>query len=284
MHPAAATGGRARWLRLPGGHAVFSRGKKSEALAGAEEVLHIVGERLWGGNLRLAWEALCRLPALSRWPVRQVLLKQLYFTGIESVATIGLVGFMVGLIVITELNNLVGGNPAVTNRVLIWVVVRELSPLIAAIIMVGRSSSAFASELSTMVINGEVRSLRRMGISPLSYLIMPRVLGMMLGAVALAFYCQIIMVGTGWVVTAMLQNISLGEEIAGFFEVISYHEIAATMTKSVVFGILVAVVSAYHGLRDKTAMTEVPQAVSHAVIRSLLAVFVADGVVTVLVY
>ena len=135
-----------------------------------------------------------------------------------------------------------------------------------------------------MVINGEVKSLRRMGISPLSYLIMPRVLGMMLAAVALAFYCQIIMVGTGWVVTAMLQNISLRDEIVGFFEIIRYHEIAATLAKSAIFGVLVAVVSAYHGLHDKTAMTEVPQAVSHAVIRSLLAVFVADGVVTVLVY
>lgn len=263
---------------------MFRRKRKFEALAGAEEVLHNVGERLWGGHLSLAWQAFCRLPALARWPVRQVLLKQLYFTGIESVATISLVGFIVGLIVITQLNNLVGGNASATNRVLVWVVVRELSPLIAAIVMVGRSSSAFASELSTMVVNGEVSSLRRMGISPYSYLIMPRVLAMMLAAVALAFYCQIIMVGTGWVVTVFGGNISLQDEIDGFFEVIRYHEIVTTLAKSAIFGMLVAVVSAYHGLRDKTAMTEVPQAVSHAVIRSLLAVFVADGFVTVLAY
>jgi len=245
---------------------------------------HGPGERLWGGQLRVAWEALCRLPALGRWPVRQVLLKQLYFTGIESVATIGFVGFLVGLIVITELNNLVGGNEGATNKVLIWMVVRELGPLIAAIVMVGRSSSALASELSTMVINGEVTSLRRMGISPLSYLIVPRVLGMTLAAIALAFYCQIVAVGTGWVVTAIGQNVLLSDEISGFFEIISYREIAATLVKSAIFGMLVAVVSGYHGLRNKTAMTEVPQAVSQAVIRSLLAVFVADGVVTVLVY
>ena len=263
---------------------MFKRDRRSETWAGAEEVLPHVGERLWGGHLRLAWEAFCRLPALARWPVRQVLLKQLYFTGIESVATIGLVGFIVGLIVITQLNNLVGGNASATNRVLIWVVVRELSPLIAAIVMVGLSSSAFASELSPMVVNGEVMSVRRMGISPYSYLIVPRVLGMMLAAVALAFYCQIVMVGTGWTVTVLGGNISLQDEIDGFFETIRYYDIATTLAKSAIFGALVAVVSAYHGLRDKTAMTEVPQAVSHAVIRSLLAVFVADGVVTVLAY
>jgi len=262
---------------------MFSR-EKTPPPAAQPDAPRVMGERLWGGQLRVAWEAFCRLPALGKWPVRQVLLKQLYFTGIESAATIGLVGFLVGLIVITELNNLVGGNEAVTNKVMIWVVVRELAPLIAAIVMVGRSSSAFASELSTMVINGEVKSLRCMGISPLSYLIMPRVLGMMLAGIALAFYCQIVAVGTGWVVTALRHNILLRDEVFSFFETISYHEIAATVLKSAIFGALVAIVSAYHGLRSKTAMTEVPQAVSQAVIRSLLAVFMADGVITVLMY
>lgn len=265
---------------------IFNRAnaRESNSRRGASHRWRESRSRLWFGNLRMAWEAFSRLPALSRWPVRQVLLKQLYFTGVESAVTIGLVGFLVGLVVITELNNLVGSNESVTSRVLIWVVVRELAPLIAAIVMVGRSSSAFASELSTMVVNGEVKSLRRMGVSPLSYLIMPRVLAMVLAGIALSFYCQIVAVSTGWIVTAIRLNISLRDEIFSFFEIISYSEIAATMVKSALFGGLVAVVSGYHGLRRKTAMTEVPQAVSQAVIRSLLAVFVADGVVTVLVY
>lgn len=235
-------------------------------------------------QLRLTWEAFCRLPALEKWPVREVLLKQLYFTGIESMATTGFVGFLVGLIVIAELGNLVGGNAPVTNRVMIWVIVRELGPLIAGIVMVGRSSSAFASELSTMAVNGEIKNLRRMGISPLSYLIMPRVLGMTLASVALAFYCQIVAVSTGWIVTAVRLNVTLQDEISTFFEIISYYEIIVTMAKSAIFGMLVAVVSSFYGLRVRTAMTEVPQAVSQAVIRSLMALFVADGVITLLAY
>lgn len=238
----------------------------------------------WAEPLQLVWESFLRLPALGRWPVRQVLFKQLYFTGTESLLTIGLVAFLAGLIVITELNNLVGGNASATSHVLIWIVVRELAPLIAAIVMVGRSSSAFASELSMMQINGEIKSLRCMGISPLSYLIMPRVLAMMLASIVLGFYFQIIAISTGWVVTALRFDILLRDEIANFFEIIGYREIMAALLKSAVFGVLVAVVSSYHGMRRKTAMTEVTQAVSQAVIRSLLAVFVADGVVTVLVY
>ncbi len=236
------------------------------------------------GHATLVWEAFCRLPALGRWPVRQVLLKQLYFTGTESLLTVSVVAMLVGLIVVAEVHDLVGANEHLTSHVLIWVIVRELAPLIAAIVMIGRSSSAFASELSTMQVNGEIKNLRNMGISPLSYLVMPRMLAMTLAGIALTFYFQTVAVSTGWAVTAWRLEISFRSEITDFFEIITFQEIAATVLKSAVFGVLVSAVSCYHGIRAKTAMTEVTQAVSKAVIRSLLSVFVADGIITVLVY
>ncbi len=240
--------------------------------------------RLYAGHFRLAWEALCRLPALARWPVRQVLLKQLYFTGTESMSTIAVVGFVVGLIVITQINNLVGRNELLTIQLLIWIIVRELGPLLTAIVIIGRSSSAFASELSSMQVNGEIKSLRSMGISPVSYLVVPRVLAMVLASIALTFYFQIVAINTGLIVTALRMDISFSSQVFNFFGTISFPEIAASVLKSAVFGILVSVVSCYHGLRKKSAMTAVPQAVSQAVIRSLLAVFIGDGIVTVLVF
>lgn len=236
------------------------------------------------GHLKLVWEVLCRTPALMRWPVRQVLLKQIYFTGLESLSTIGIVGFVVGLIVITETNNLVGRNEVLTIQIMIWILVRELGPLLTAIVIIGRSSSAFASELSSMQVNAEIKSLRMLAISPVSYLIVPRVLGMMLASIVLTFYFQVVSISTGLIVTALRMEINLLSEINNTFEIISYSDIAASILKSVAFGMLVSVVSSYHGLRRKSAMTEVPQAVSQAVIRSLLAVFVADGIITVLVF
>lgn len=240
--------------------------------------------RLVTGHFRLAWDVLCRVPALTRWPVRQVLLKQLYFSGTESMGTIAVVGFVVGLIVITQINNLVGRNEVLTIQILIWTIVRELGPLLTAIVIIGRSSSAFASELSSMQVNGEIKSLRSMAISPVSYLIVPRVLAMVLASIALTFYFQIVAINTGFIVTAMRMDIAFGSQIFNFFEIISFPEIAASLLKSIVFGVLVSVVSCYYGLRKKSAMTAVPQAVSQAVIRSLMAVFVGDGIITVLVF
>ena len=232
----------------------------------------------------LAWNTLCRLSALSRWPVRQVLLKQIYFTGKESLFTISLVGFLVGLIVITEVINLVGRNELLTIQILIWTIVRELAPLLTAIIIIGRSGSAFASEISAMQINGEIKHLRNMAISPISYLIVPRVIAMTLSSIALTFYFQIVAIGTGCAVITLRLDIPLNTEIISILEAISFTEIVASFLKSMVFGLLVSIISCYHGLRVKIAVTEIPQAVSHAVIRSLLIVFVADGVITMLAF
>ena len=236
------------------------------------------------GHLGLVWATLIRLSALGRWPVRQVMLKQIYFTGTESLFTISLVGLLVGLIVVTQITNLVGRNELLTIQILIWTIVRELAPLLSAIVIIARSSSAFASELSAMQVNGEIRSLRCMGISPVSYLVVPRVMAMMLASIALTFYFQMISIGTGCGVIALRMDIPLSNGIVNFFQTINFSEIVSSFLKSMVFGVLISTVSCYHGLRPKTAATEIPQAVSQAVIRSLMAVFLADGVITMLAF
>ncbi len=235
-------------------------------------------------SFSLFGQALYRLPALMKWPVRRAFLKQMYFTGIQSVGPVGSFGFLSGLIMVMQVSSLVGRNEILTLQVLIWTVVRELGPLLTAVVIVGRSSSAIASELAAMQVNGEIISLQRMGVSPRAYLIMPRALAMTVASLALTFYFQLVAIGTGMVVTAWHIDVSLAGEVRHFFEMLSYREIFAALLKSVLFGMLVSVVSCYHGLSVKRAMTEIPIAASRAVMQSLLAVFACDGLVTVLVF
>jgi phospholipid/cholesterol/gamma-HCH transport system permease protein len=224
------------------------------------------------------------LPTIVKWPVRKTLLKQLYFTGIQSVGAISVMGFIAGMIMVMEVSNLVGRNQLLTLQVLIWTVVRELGPLLTAIVIIGRSSSAIASELAAMQVNSEIKCLRRMGISPIPYLIVPRMVAMIITSSVLTFYFQVVAIGTGMVVTAWNIDVSLLGEIDVFFDLLSYREIFAAILKSICFGILVSVVSCYYGLKVKRAMTEIPVAASQAVIRSLLAVFACDGILTVLLF
>lgn len=224
------------------------------------------------------------LPVVVKWPVRSALLKQLYFTGIQSVGSISVMGFLAGMIMVLQVSNLVGRNELLTLQVLIWTVVRELGPLLTAIVIIGRSSSAIASELAAMKVNGEIRSLRRMAISPVSYLVVPRMVAMTITGAVLTFYFQVIAIGTGMVVTAWNIDVSLIGETSDFFEMLSYRDILVALLKSVCFGMLVSVVSCYYGMKVKNAMTEIPVAASHAVIRSLLMVFACDGLLTALLF
>lgn len=232
----------------------------------------------------LVWQVLNTLPAVFKWPVRRTLLKQLYFTGIQSVGPITVMAFLAGLIVVMQVSNLVGRNELLTLQALIWTVVRELGPLLTAIVIVGRSSSAIASELAAMQVNGEMKSLRRMGIPPVAYLVVSRMLAMIITSAALTFYFQVVAIGTGMIVTAWNIDVSLIGEVGHFFEMVSYLEIFAALLKSVCFGMLMSVVPCYYGLTVKHAMTEIPVAASRAVMRSLLAVFACDGLITILLF
>jgi phospholipid/cholesterol/gamma-HCH transport system permease protein len=229
-------------------------------------------------------QILYTLPALFKWPVRKAFLKQLYFTGIQSVGPVSVMGFLAGLIMVMQVSNLVGRNELLTLQVLIWTVVRELGPLLTAIVIVGRSSSAIASELAAMQVNGEILNLQRMGISPISYLVMPRMVAMTLTSTVLTFYFQVVAIATGMIVTAWNIDISLLGEINHFFEMLSFQEIFAAFLKSICFGSIVSMVSCYYGMTTKGAMTEIPVAASRAVMQSLLAVFACDGLITVLVF
>ena len=235
-------------------------------------------------SMVLAGNVLHALPAVFKWPVRRALLKQLYFTGIESVGPVTVMAFLAGLIVVMQVSNLVGRNELLTLQALIWTVVRELGPLLTAVIIVGRSSSAIASELAAMQVNGEINCLRRMGISPVAYLVVSRMLAMTITSLVLTFYFQVVAIGTGMVVTAWHIDVSLFGEVGHFFGMISYLEIFAALLKSICFGVLVSVVPCYYGLTVKRAMTEIPVAASRAVMRSLLAVFACDGLITVLLF
>jgi phospholipid/cholesterol/gamma-HCH transport system permease protein len=192
--------------------------------------------------------------------------------------------FLAGMIMVMQVSKLVGRNELLTLQVLIWTVVRELGPLLAAIVIIGRSSSAIASELAAMQVNGEIKSLRRMGISPTSYLVVPRMVAMTITSSVLTFYFQVVAIGTGMIVTAWNIDVSLLGEAADFFDMLSYGEIFAAILKSICFGMLVSVVSCHYGLHVKSAMTEIPVAASQAVMRSLLAVFACDGILTVLLF
>jgi len=233
------------------------------------------------GTYSLFVDAIRHITYLKIPPVRSVLYKQIYFTGIEALNKVALIGILIGIVIITQVANIVGFNPVLTGRILVWTVVRELGPLFVAIIVIARSCTAIAAELGSMKANKEIDALITMGIDPYAYLVMPRIIGISASVFMLAFYFQISAIAGGLIVSSLFTDILFYEQLKGVFSVLSIFQVAVSLIKSAIFGLLISTISCYHGLRVKSSITEIPQVTTLAVMQSLFVVLIFDGIITV---
>jgi phospholipid/cholesterol/gamma-HCH transport system permease protein len=233
-----------------------------------------------GGTAILSFSAFRRAGALRLAPVREVFLRQMYFTGVEAVGRIAIIASLIGVVIITQVINIVGLNAELTGKILAWTVVRELGPLLTAIIIIARSSTAVASELGSMRVGREIDYLRSVGIDPMDYLIMPRVFGLTACIIILTFYFQIISITGGVLVAGAVLDTPFRVLFMGIFRTIGFYELCISFVKAASFGLVVASVSCYHGLKVRSSITEIPQATTIAVMQSLFLIFVLDGGIT----
>ena len=234
----------------------------------------------WKGFHELLHYTLSGLGALRRLPVRLVLQKQIYFTGIEALAAVTAIATLSGIIVTSQISSLLGQNVALTAKIMLWVVVRELGPLLSAIVIIARSSSAMASELASMKIRGEIDYLRTLGISTGDYLVIPRVVGVTLSVIAVTFYFQMTAIVMGYAFASLLGYLPFKESIAGVFDTLSLMEVSVSLLKALVFGLVISATSCYYGLRAHGTVTAIPRAATGAVMNNLLMIFLLNGIIT----
>lgn len=216
---------------------------------------------------------LVHFSALARPPVRRVLLKQVYFTANEAAWLVAATGFALGAIVVVQLHEEYGQSRDAALRLLGSLSFVELSPLLACLMMVARSSSAVAIELASMRVTGEVNELTRMGISIKSYLLLPRVLGIALAAMALTAVMALssvlggILFASGW---------DASYQIFALERMLRLDEVVLCILKAMTFGLAAGLVSVHAGFSVQLQASDVPKAASRAVLRGLLALFVID--------
>jgi len=237
------------------------------------------------GSAYLALHAVRRLGVLRLPPVAEELMRQIYFTGASATGGIVLRGAFIGTLIIAYVIEVLNADAGLAVKMLLWVVLREVGPLIAAVLVIQRSGTAVATDLALREISGEVASLRRLGIDPYDYLVVPRVVGMALSNAALTLYVQLIAVGGGMVLSSLIIQVPLDEMLGVFFLLASPLDLIYSLIKSVLFGAVIAVIACYHGLRPRGhSINAVPQAAIRAVTEALLAVMLLNVVFAYLVY
>lgn len=224
------------------------------------------------------------VPGLCRGnkATRTVLLKQVYFTGLEASAIVVTIAVILGTVVITQVVSLVGANGALSGKILVWVVMRELAPLLTAIIVIARSGTAIAAELGSMKINGEIDSLEMMGIPAERYLLLPRIIGVTSSLVILMIYFVMASFLASFIIASLGWHISFEQFSQGILSALGMKEIAVLFSKSILFGLCISATCCSYGLGVGRSVTEIPQAATKAVMTSLITVFILDGVLTYL--
>ena len=214
-------------------------------------------------------------------PVLSVYLRQVYFTGLEAVRILLVTSLIIGTVVITQIISIAGaGSETLTGKVMVWIVVREIAPLLTAIVVIARSGTAIAAELSQMKIGGEIEYLESLGIPPANYLIMPRIFGVTSAIVILTVYFEIGALLGGFLVASLGWHVPWVLYSQGVFSVLTISELALSLLKSVLFGLFVAAICCRQGLKVGRSVTQIPQAATRAVMQSLFILFIIDGIMS----
>jgi phospholipid/cholesterol/gamma-HCH transport system permease protein len=216
-----------------------------------------------------------------RW--RQVL-QNVQTAGFGALPTAALLSFSLGVVIAHQGSSLfrpVGAGILVADLVGL-ATLRELAPLMVAFIVAARSGSAYAAQIGTMKITGEIDSLRAVGASPIEVLVLPRVAALAIAVPLLTVAADVIGVAGGMVVARSELAIDRGEFLGRIARTIQPSDYLVGLVKAPVFGAIVAAVGCYQGLHAGDDADSVGRRTTVAVVQSMFLVIVADAFVGVL--
>jgi phospholipid/cholesterol/gamma-HCH transport system permease protein len=169
------------------------------------------------------------------------------------------------------------------GKIMVFAIVRELGPMIAALLVLARIGTANVVELGTARALGEIEALEALGIDPIHYLVVPRVIGMVAGIFSLTVYLIIGSLVSGYL-WAFLQDVPLqpGDYFSQLAGALSGLDFALLAAKTALFGFIIAIVTCYHGLAQPLRLEEVSFATVRAVAQCVIACVLLDALFIVI--
>lgn len=200
--------------------------------------------------------------------------------GVRLLPIVAFLAFALGLVVIGQTVAMLSkvGATNYAGVVMVTVVVRELGPLVTALLVLARIGTAIVIELGTARALGEVEALEALGIDPIHYLVMPRVIALAVSIFALTIYLIILALLSGYLF-AFLQDVPLqpGDYFSQLAASLRWEDFALLALKTFAFGIVIAITTCYQGLARQLRLEDVAEATTSAVVSSVVACVVLDG-------
>ena len=208
--------------------------------------------------------------------------QQMIRIGVEALPMASLTAFSIGLTLAMqgahELNRM-GAGMYVPNLVSVSLL-RELGPMLIAIIVIGRSGSAVTAELGTMKVSEEIEALGVMAINPIRYLIVPRFLAMLIMLPVLTVFGSYVGMVGGWTICHFALDMNTASYVTRAVEAAQLQDLYSGLCKSLVFAWLIITLACHAGLNVEGGAEGVGLATTQSVVSSLLAVLVANAAMT----
>ena len=205
-------------------------------------------------------------------------------TGINALPNVGLISFLVGVVLAYQgAAQLRQFNAQFLTVNMVGIsVLREMGILLTAIVVAGRSGSAFTAQIGTMQVSEEVDALRTMGLDPMEVLALPRVAALVITLPLLTFFADLMGLMGGGVMCVLLVGMTFGEYVNRLNEVVTATHFWVGMVKAPVFAILIALVGCFEGLRVTGSAESVGTMTTRAVVEGIFLVIIFDALFSIL--
>ena len=232
------------------------------------------------GESAVALAAWLARPSRLRW---RPILFNIRSAGFDALPIVGLLSFLLGIVVAYQGADQLrqyGANIFVADLVGLSML-REFAPLITAIIIAGRSGSAYAAQIGTMQVTEEIDAMRTIGIAPLELLVLPKVIALMIALPLLTVFADLLGVFGGMLMARAQLGVSYAEFLERFVKAVSVTAYLIGICKAPVFAAIIAVVGCFQGFRTKGGADSVGRQTTRSVVQSIFLVIVADALFSI---
>lgn len=240
----------------------------------------ILGLLAFVGESAAALLRTLRQPRRLRW---RPILYNLQTAGVAALPITGLLAFLLGIVIAyqgAEQLSRVGANIYIADLIGLSMV-RELAPMITAIIIAGRSGSAYAAQIGTMKVTEEIDALRTIGIDPFELLVLPKLIALMIALPLLTVYTDIMGIFGGMVMASSQLDVSFSTFIERLDHAVSLTSFMIGIGKAPVFAAIIALVGCYHGFQVNGSAESVGRQTTASVVQGIFLVIVTDALFSV---
>ncbi len=205
-------------------------------------------------------------------------IEQMYKIGVASLPLVSLTSFFTGMVLALQsaYQLQIFSATQFTSDLVSLSIVRELGPVLTAMVVAGRVGASIAAEIGTMKVTEQIDALQSLAVDPIRYLVVPRYVAAFVMLFLLTIYADIIGVSGGYVVGILKLGISSYQYVHRAIDILVLKDLLTGLVKGFVFGIVIAMVGCYHGFEAKGGAEGVGTATTKAVVTSMISIIVFD--------